>query len=208
MVSMAISRKAIKKLSRNMIDNADNVLSDASSYAKKSFTDHIKAGGVTPGMKSNGRATRSVEDVASRLRARGIDVTDSQVARNNFSHAGKKFAKNAMVDPKQIAGSAATGALAGGALGGTVSLAQGESFWEGAADGALMGGIGGAAYTTAHKGFGGNGKLYNRGNPKNSLRTNASRFAFDNNLVSSADVLRRSARDSKTARDNILKNRR
>lgn len=208
MVSMAISRKAIKKLSRNMIDKADNVLSDASLYAKKSFTDHIKAGGVTPGVKSNGRATRNVSDVASRLRARGIDVSDTQVARNNFSHARQQFSKNLKNDPGQIVGNAFVGATAGGALGGTMSLAQGESFWEGAADGALMGGIGGAAYTTAHKGFGGNGKLYNKGNPKNSLRTHGSRFAFDNNLISSADVLRRSARDSKTARDNILKNRR
>lgn len=48
---------------------------------------------------------------------------------------------------------AAKGAFAGGAIGGTVEAAQGGSFWAGAKEGAFAGAIGGVAFRGAGKAF-------------------------------------------------------
>jgi hypothetical protein len=81
--------------------------------------------------------------------------------RDFFRTAGSGIKKNAFTSQgiDRLVGNAVTGVMWGGGIGGTLEMAQGGSFWEGAKTGAFRGaalGAGGTMINNAARGFSSN----------------------------------------------------
>lgn len=143
--------------------------------AKRSVRRGAKASGSSLGEKIVSGVSGAVDTGASTLRntafsaAGAVDTFADAVqaganTAGNVASRAHKFAnskelgsvgRNISRNRNQIMGKALKNAAGGAAIGGAVSLAQGEDFWEGAGQGAVIGGGVGAVRHGARAGLGG-----------------------------------------------------
>lgn len=144
----------------------------------------------------------SGEDVAdSILRFNGRIPRGSQ----SLNEAGRDFLSNVSNNRYGIIGDSLKGATLGGIAGGTINAVQGEDFWDGAGQGALVGGGLGATRGVARAGFGGP-LAYQRA--PGSLRRPSTRSLFqgfekEHNM---GENFRKFSEDAAKARANVTRN--
>lgn len=125
-----------------------------------------RAGGTEApsGSSSSGRGpTASERSYVNRMGSAvgdglGFGGTTSAVARYGAGNLRREIGGDVGDVARWAGGRALRGAVAGGAIGGTVEAAQGGSFWTGAKEGAFNGAVGWTAYRAAGASFAGGSK--------------------------------------------------
>lgn len=138
-------RRGAKASGGNLGEKIVSGVSDAVDTGASAFKNaaHTTAGAYSTAAEAVQTGANTASNVASRLHQFGTSKELGSIGRNisrQRSQIMRKTLKNA---------------AGGAAIGGVVNLAQGEDFWEGAGQGALVGGAVGAVRHGTRAGLGG-----------------------------------------------------